>query len=40
MNGAMGLTERQIKQSYRIAQGEAIVKISGREPFKVKVPLA
>jgi energy-coupling factor transporter ATP-binding protein EcfA2 len=38
MNRAMGLTERQSKQSYKIGLGEAIVKISGRPPFKVKIP--
>ncbi len=40
MNRAMGLTERQSKQSYRIGLGEAIIKISGRPPFKIKIPLA
>jgi len=34
-----GLNERQMREAYRLSTGEAIVKVSGNEPFKVKIPL-
>ncbi|MFC2099460.1 ATP-binding protein [Candidatus Bipolaricaulota bacterium] len=38
MNIALGLNPRQIKASYGITLGEGILKISGKDPFRLRVP--
>ncbi len=40
MNVSLGLNPRQIRASYGIRLGEGILKISGRDPFLVRIPLA
>jgi len=40
MNIALGLNPRQIKASYGIGLGEGILKISGKDPFRIRIPLA
>ncbi len=40
MNIALGLNPRQIRGSYGLRVGEGILKQSGRDPFRVRIPLA
>jgi len=37
MNISLGLNARQIRESYGMKLGEGVVKISGRDPFRVRV---
>jgi len=39
MNIALGLDSRRIKESYRIKLGEEAMKVSGIDPFRVRIPL-
>jgi hypothetical protein len=40
MNISLGLNARQIKESYGLRLGEGVLKRSGRDPFRLRVPLA
>ncbi len=40
MNISLGLNARQIRESYGITLGEGVLKISGRDPFRLRIPLA
>ena len=39
MNIALGLNPRQIRASYGVSLGEGILKLSGKEPFLLRIPL-
>jgi len=40
MNISLGLNARQIRGSYGLRVGEGVLKQSGRDPFRVRIPLA
>ena len=40
MNTALGLNARQIRETYGLRLGEGVLKRSGRDPFRMRVPLA
>ena len=40
MNTALGLNARQIRETYGLRLGEGVMKRSGRDPFRIRIPLA